>query len=101
MLNVNKIYYDAEGRLHREDGPAIEHPNGTKEWYVNGKLHRVGGPAIEHPNGSKLWYDNGKRHREDGPAIIYSNGGKLWYLNGIQVDSFEVIYKINWLKDGF
>jgi len=26
----------AEGKWHREDGPAIEYPNGTKEWWLNG-----------------------------------------------------------------
>jgi hypothetical protein len=25
------------GQYHREDGPAIEWPNGTKKWYLNGK----------------------------------------------------------------
>ena len=23
-------------KRHREDGPAIEYPNGTKEWYLGG-----------------------------------------------------------------
>ncbi len=27
--------------------------NGTKRWYLNGRLHRDGGPAIEHPDGTK------------------------------------------------
>ena len=27
---------DAQGQLHRLDGPAIERANGDKEWYVNG-----------------------------------------------------------------
>jgi hypothetical protein len=26
-----------EGKLHREDGPAIERADGTKEWYLDGK----------------------------------------------------------------
>jgi hypothetical protein len=26
-----------DGKLHREDGPAVEWPAGTKEWYLNGK----------------------------------------------------------------
>ena len=34
--------------------------NGTKRWYSNGKLHREDGPAIEYANGSKSWYINGK-----------------------------------------
>jgi hypothetical protein len=57
--------------FHREDGPAVEWPNGTKRWYLNGKLHREGGPAVEDANGTKFWYLNGKLHREDGPAVEY------------------------------
>jgi len=57
-------------------------PNGTKSWLLNGKLHREDGPAIEYANGNKEWYLNGKCHREDGPAVEYTNGTKCWYLNG-------------------
>jgi hypothetical protein len=56
--------------------------NGDKCWYLNDKLHREDGPAIEHRNGNKEWYLNGKYHREDGPACEYANGDKKWYLNG-------------------
>ena len=56
--------------------------DGTKCWKLNGKLHRVDGPAVEHPNGSKSWYKNHKLHREDGPAIEYANGSKYWCING-------------------
>jgi len=55
--------------------------NGDKFWHLDGKLHREDGPAIEYSNGYKAWYLNDKRHREDGPAIEYSNGHKEWYLN--------------------
>ena len=34
--------------------------NGTKRWYLNGKLHREDGPAIEWSDGTKEWYLNGK-----------------------------------------
>ena len=52
--------------------------DGTKEWYLNGKLHREDGPAIEWASGGKSWYLNGKVHREDGPyfegkGIAFSN----------------------------
>jgi antitoxin component YwqK of YwqJK toxin-antitoxin module len=56
--------------------------DGSKYWYLNGKLHREDGPAIEYSDGYKAWYLNGKLHREDGPAVEYSNGDKFWYLNG-------------------
>jgi hypothetical protein len=58
--------------------------NGNKCWYLNDKLHREDGPAVEHADGDKSWYLNGKLHREDGPAIEYRNGYKSWYLEGIQ-----------------
>lgn len=69
------------GKLHREDGPAIEFSDGTKKWFLNGQLHRINGPAIEYPNGSKYWYLNGLRHRTDGPDVEFANGQKEWYLN--------------------
>ena len=55
--------------------------NGTKEWFLNGKLHREDGPAVEYADGDKHWYLNDLRHREDGPAIEYADGNKDWYLN--------------------
>ena len=79
------------GKLHREDGPAIEGYSGNKEWYFNGQLHREGGPAIEYTNGDKEWYLKGKLHREDGPAIEYDDGDKEWWLNGKQVTEEEVM----------
>lgn len=59
-----------------------------EEWYrtdrgsiVHLLLHRVDGPAIEHADGTRYWYVNGKRHRTDGPSTEYSNGTKLWYID--------------------
>jgi hypothetical protein len=51
-------------------------------WFLNGKLHREDGPAVEWSNGEKQWYLNGQIHREDGPAVEYPSGNKAWYLNG-------------------
>lgn len=61
--------YHLNGKKHREDGPAVEFPDGSKFWFNQDKQHRVGGPAIEFSNGNKEWWMNGQRHREDGPAI--------------------------------
>jgi len=79
--NGRKAWY-INDKYHREDGPAIEDADGSKSWFVNGKYHREDGPAIEYADGRKAWYLNGKRHREDGPAIEYADGSKSWYLNG-------------------
>ena len=48
--------------------------NGDKYWYLNGKLHREDGPAVEWSNGSKEWWLNGELHREDGPAVECVDG---------------------------
>ena len=94
---VNKLetkkYYNAEGKLHREDGPAREYADGSKSWYLNGKRHREDGPAVECVNGDKFWYLNDKRHRKDGPAVEWSNGNEEWYLNDEEVTE-ETVRKL-------
>jgi len=86
--NGDKEWY-LNGKLHREDGPAIEWAGGSKDWYLNGKLHREDGPAIEEASGTKAWCLNGKRHREDGPAIEWAGGAKSWYLNDKELTKAE------------
>jgi len=82
-------WYNLEGKLHREDGPAIEYKGGDKYYYLNGKFHREDGPAVELANGDKYFYINGKLHREDGPAIEYKNGYKAYYINGVNLTEEE------------
>ena len=31
-----KIWYNEQGQLHREDGPAVEYADGSKRWYQHG-----------------------------------------------------------------
>jgi len=78
----NICYYNEQGQLHREDGPAVEYANGDKSWYINGLRHKEDGPAVEYADGTKAWYINGKLHREDGPAIEWVDGDKEWWING-------------------
>ncbi len=73
-------YY--QGKLHREDGPAIEYKDGKKCWYLDDLLHNEDGPAIIYSSGTKHWYWHGHLHREDGPAIEYWDGSKHWYQYG-------------------
>ena len=72
------------GKLHREDGPAVEYANGSKAWYLNGKLHREDGPAVEYSNGDKEWWIDG-----NGPAYESADGSKGWWLNGIKLTEEE------------
>jgi hypothetical protein len=76
------------GQLHRTDGPAVEHANGDKAWYLNDQLHRTDDPAVEFANGTKYWYLDGKVHRTDGPAVEHANGTNEWQLNGQEL-SFD------------
>lgn len=73
------------GRLHRTDGPAVIHANGSVKYYVDGVRHRDGGPACVYVNGTEKWYREGKRHREDGPAAIYPDGRRIWFIEGEKV----------------
>ncbi len=77
-------YY--EGKKHRSDGPAdISYfPNGDVEyweWWIHGKLHREDGPAYVSPWWSG-WYSNGKLHRENGPAFTEEHNYEEWYYKG-------------------
>jgi len=36
-------------------------PDGYRSWWRNGKLHRDDGPAIERPDGSCEWWVDGER----------------------------------------
>jgi hypothetical protein len=66
---------------------------GNKEWKLsNGRFHRENSPAVEWNNGSKEWWLNGLRHREDGPAIEYYNGSESWWINSIKYTEQE--YKL-------
>ena len=39
--------------------------DGSKSWRLNGKLHREDGPAIEWADGYKFWYLDGKEVTEE------------------------------------
>jgi hypothetical protein len=83
------IWRNANGKYHRDDGPAIEHVSGTKSWYQHGIRHQENGPAVVWASGTKHWYQHGLKHRTDGPAVIYARGTKQWWLND-QYMSFDV-----------
>jgi hypothetical protein len=53
-------------------------------WWINeeGKIHRLGGPAFEHTDGTREWWVDCNRHRLDGPAVEWSSGGSQWWVNG-------------------
>ena len=108
LENIVYQQYTKNGKLHREDGPAlIQHrifPDNSiglvnKTYYKEGKLHREDGPAYQDwflcSNGKKIkeqrWYIDDKLHREDGPAYIsYDEDGnktlEQFYVDGIRYE---------------
>lgn len=84
--------------IHRENGPAIEHCTGSKEYWIKGKLHRSDGPAITNSNNTiHQWYYNGFRHRDNGPAIenINDSNDNEYYFNNIKYKKDEYQQIIN------
>ena len=92
-----KEWVNADGKYHREDGPACTKYYGNnsiwyEEFYINGVPHREDGPSdiIYYSNGilrSESFSIAGLYHREDGPAdISYDEDGSIiyesYYLTG-------------------
>lgn len=94
--NGDEAWY-LNGQLHREDGPAYD-GIAEKHWYINGIRHRENGPASTYPDGSKIWYVDGNIHRIDGPAIEYINGGDRWFLNGGELSVVDWKREVDKLK---
>lgn len=62
---------DSVGELHKDRGPALISPSGTRIWYHHGKVHKNKGSAIERDNGTKEWWNHGKCFR------VERAGGKM------------------------
>jgi len=45
--------------ISKDDKYTVIDSGTYKSWYLNGKLHREDGPAVEGVNGDKSWYING------------------------------------------
>lgn len=96
------LRYEIAGVLHREDGPALERANGTREWYRYGELHRDDGPAVELENGGQVWYRDGARHRVDGPAVEWRDGPPESDLDRYRADLPRLPGRVDerWYLDG-
>jgi len=82
-------YYNADGQLHHQNGPAIIHADGRKEHWINGELHNENGPAVVWENGHKEHWLNGKRHNANGPAVVFADGDKYHYINDKKLTKAE------------
>ncbi len=84
-IKEDLFWHNTEGKLHRENAPAVVKKDGTQEWFLNGMRSNPSGPAIVHPDGSTEWYVDAKRHREGGlPAVEKSNGYCEWWVDDLR-----------------
>lgn len=79
-----------DNKLHSVgDEPAVVYADGTKWWYREGLIHRDNGPAVVHPNGAQEWWLNNQRQRTEYPDSegIHPDlrGVKQFYENGVLV----------------
>ncbi|WP_159601503.1 hypothetical protein [Agromyces humi] len=71
-------WFDDDGLLHREDGPALEANTGTASWYEHGTLRR----KETHDGTTVLFDDDGLPHADDGPAIVFEDGEAQFLFHG-------------------
>lgn len=60
-----KDYTDKEQTVFLLKGCEVVITNVSERWYLNGKLHREDGPAVEWHDGTREWYSNGKEYTEE------------------------------------
>ena len=91
---TRSLWYDAEGRLHRDGGLPASMKPGVHVWYDHGvrtkeetfdsagRLHSVGDkPAVWAADGTSVWYQHGKHWRDDpsAPHHVAADGSRYWY----------------------
>jgi hypothetical protein len=86
-----------DGKLHRDDGPAIEYQDGAADWFHHGALTKK-----LYPTGTVVFYrdiadgfEEDERlvvkHRVDGPAVIRWEGLELWFVEDKQIDPVTIL----------
>ena len=74
-------------------------PTGARQYFnQDGLLHNENGPAIIDEVGSKAWIINGHYHREDCPAIMFKSGKNLYFYKGKRVNVNSTEEFIRYIK---
>jgi antitoxin component YwqK of YwqJK toxin-antitoxin module len=104
-----RLYFNIDGVLHREDGPAVSEYSMSgvldeETYYKKGEKHRLDGPAwILYKDGGSVsretYFREGMCHREDGPARIFYNKDSPFYvefwLDDKEMDFWEFYDKVS------
>ena len=74
--------------MHRDgDKPAISGADGYLGWCLNGERHRSRGPAVIHPNGKLEWWINGQYIT---PEVNEWLAGEEWRGTPEQIFEFQL-----------
>ena len=65
--------------------------HGNIFYYKKGRLHREDGPAVEYYGGDGVWYKDGLIHREDGPAVMWDGEVEEWWIKGCKLNDQEIL----------
>lgn len=82
--NANIHWLNGEPHRNPKNGPAVVWADEYKAWHYKGKRHRDEGPAIIYPDGTKKYFVNGSLHRnpKEGPAVERTNGQNEYWEYG-------------------
>lgn len=73
-----KTYYNDQGQVSRDDGPAFISSSGHRRYFINEMQSYKDHPANIGADGRVSWYFGCRIHRDDGPAWDCPNGHKQW-----------------------
>lgn len=82
--DLKNHFCDGQKNSHHENGPARVWNDGTLEWFQHGKRHREDGPAVEFPNGDRLFFLFGRQISEKLHAgrMMIQNKSQLTVVSG-------------------
>jgi hypothetical protein len=67
---------------------------GSKHWYKSGFGHRDEGPAVIHPNGKMVWMKDGAIHNEQGPAVVNPGYSDQYWLNNVKISYEDWLFHV-------
>ena len=90
MLDYNSIRYYKNGKIHREDGPAIICDDGINFWFLNGLCHRESAPAKNYNECSKYWCYKNKCYGENSE---FTNTSWLDFIKQLKYEEMLKIFR--------
>ena len=64
LIKTSGVWFDYIIEAHPSFTGCLVDGKGVKRWFVDGQRHRENGPAVEWPDGTKFWFINGVQYTE-------------------------------------